>query len=403
MIHSFSCKNFYSFGDEVTIDFSVNKNAPKNASYFTTKSGTRLSKVETVIGPNASGKTNILKILPFLKWLIVDSFKADPEAQLPVKPFAFGKIENEPSCLSVVFEIEGKIYTYTFSITQKSIISEDLKVTSFAEKKKSTKKVFSRTWNDKEKRYDFDGDKFGLPKDFENLLRSNSSVISTAARLNHKESRKISSLWQNLETNVVEAGWVGDRLMPNAGQQVLEALDFYSQNDSLKKEAEKLLARFDLGLSEFDIKREKTEDGFTLMARALHSIDGESYPLNLNYESSGTKQLFVILKSILTALANGSVAVIDEFDVNLHPEMVLALFDLFIHPETNPNNAQLFFSTHSHLILTKLDKYQIILVEKNERGVSEAWRLDSVAEVRSDDNYYTKYIAGAYGAVPQLS
>ena len=82
--------------------------------------------------------------------------------------------------------------------------------------------------------------------------------------------------------------------------------------------------------------------------------------------------------------------------------MVLALFELFIHPETNPNKAQLLLSTHSHLLLNKLDKYQIVLVEKNEVGMSEAWRLDEVLGVRSDDNYYTKYIAGAYGAVPKI-
>ena len=92
----------------------------------------------------------------------------------------------------------------------------------------------------------------------------------------------------------------------------------------------------------------------------------------------------------------------DEFDVNLHPEIVSTLFDLFIQPETNPYNAQLLFSSHSHRILTKLDKYQIVLTEKNEKGESEAWRLDSVSGVRADDNYYEKYITGTYGAVPKL-
>jgi len=124
--------------------------------------------------------------------------------------------------------------------------------------------------------------------------------------------------------------------------------------------------------------------------------------LPVQYESSGTKQLFVLLKSILAALEKGSIAVIDEFDVNLHPEMVIALYDLFVQPETNPKNAQLFMSTHSHVLLSKLDKYQIVLVEKNENGVSEAWRLNEISNVRSDENYYSKYLAGAYGAVPKI-
>jgi hypothetical protein len=52
--------------------------------------------------------------------------------------------------------------------------------------------------------------------------------------------------------------------------------------------------------------------------------------------------------------------------------------------------------------LSKLDKYQIVLVEKDENGISDTWRLDEMPDSRSDDNYYAKYIAGAYGAVPKI-
>ena len=57
------------------------------------------------------------------------------------------------------------------------------------------------------------------------------------------------------------------------------------------------------------------------------------------------------------------------------------------------------------LIMTKTEnvKYQIFLVEKDQDGSSNAWRLDEVKGVRSDDNYYMKYIAGAFGATPKIS
>lgn len=112
--------------------------------------------------------------------------------------------------------------------------------------------------------------------------------------------------------------------------------------------------------------------------------------------------MFVLLKNILNALVQGSVAVIDEFDVNLHPDIIRALYELFVQPSTNKHNAQLLLSTQSHALLNELDKYQITLVEKDEKGESDAWRLDDVDGVRSDDNYYAKYLAGAYGAVPRL-
>jgi AAA15 family ATPase/GTPase len=404
MIHSFSCKNFYSFGEEASLSFVVNDNAPKNNGYFATTSGTRLSKVETVIGPNASGKTNLLKILPFLKWLIVDSFNSKPNEPIVVQPFAFGEAGNIPIELSVVFEINEKVYTYSFVLTKQKILSEELELTSFANVKKSSKKIFSRTWNVAKARYEFEDTNFNLPKEFENLLRTNASVIGTADRLNHAESQIISKFWDGIQTNVIEAGWIGDHLLPNSTQQLMETLDFYSEpeNQALKEQAEKLLSRFDLGLKGFLIKKEKRENSFFVNVNVAHSFDGHEQMMPLQYESSGTKQLFVLLRSILVALASGSIAVLDEFDVNLHPEIVIAIFDLFVQPETNLKNAQLLLSTHSHLLLSRLDKYQIVLVEKNEKGVSEVWRLDEVTGVRADENYYAKYITGAYGAVPKI-
>jgi len=170
---------------------------------------------------------------------------------------------------------------------------------------------------------------------------------------------------------VIEAGWVGDCLLPNSVDQLIDAFNFFNDNGDLKKEAEKLLHRFDLGLDGFEIKKEKKENGFLLQVKATHMFEGEKQYLPIYYESSGTKQLLVLLKNILSALKNGSIAILDEFECNLHPEMIMALYDLFIQKETNPNNAQLLMSTHSHIILNKLDKYQIIFVEKNENGISE--------------------------------
>lgn len=404
MIHSFSCKNFYSFGDLTTVSFVVNDNAPNSNGYFTTPSGIRLSKVEVVIGPNASGKTNLLKVLPFLKWFIADSFDLNPTALIPVKPFMFGKQKEEPVELSSDFEINGNVYTYGFVMDEKKILLEDLKVKNKTNEKITTKTVFSRKWNEEEKQYVLEDKNFNLPKGFDNLLRSNASIISVAVRLNHKESQEIANFWQSVQTNVIEAGWVGNHFLPNASQQLIEALDFYSEsvNENIKKEAEKLLSRFDLGLESFEIIKEKKEKGLSINVKVAHSFGGQKEYLPMQYESSGTNQLFILLKTILLVLTKGGVAVLDEFDVNLHPDMVLSLLDLFVQPETNPKNAQILFSTHSHQVLSKLDKYQIILTEKNEKGESESWRLDEMSGVRADDNYYSKYIAGAYGAVPKL-
>ncbi len=402
MIHSFSCENFYSFQDEATVSFVVNDKAPKNDGYFNSPFGTRLSKIETVIGPNASGKTSLLRVLPFLKWLIVDSFNANPAMALPVKSFLLQKQANSPTGLSVDFEIEKDVFSYTFKLNEEKILYEELKITNPTKEKVTQKTLFKREWDEKKKAYHFSGDKFQLPKNFEEALRQNASVVSFGMRLNHEISLKIGQYWQKMETNVIEAGWIGDSF-PHSTRNLIDSLSFYSENKKLKEEAEKLLARFDLGFETFNITKEKKENGFSIDVEVIHLFNGQKCALPFHYESAGTKQLFILLKTILLVLSNGGIAVLDEFDVNLHPEMIMALYELFVSPETNPHNAQMIFSTHSHSILNEMDKYQIVLIEKNDHGSSEAWRLDEVKGVRADDNYYAKYLAGAYGAIPKIN
>lgn len=403
MIHSFSCKNFYSFRDLTKVNFTVNKHAPKNNGYFKDKSGIRLSKTEAVIGPNASGKTNLLKVLPFMKWLIIDSFDRDPSSPIVVQPFKFGESREEPIELNVEFEIDKTIYIYKFTLNNEKILTEHLLFKNKTKEKVTYKTAFMRKWDEKSKKYKLNDKNFNFPKNFDKALRKNTSVIGSAIRLNHIPSKKIANFWEHIETNVIEVGWIGDSILPNTNRNFIKILNFFNGNEILKKEAEKLLSRFDLGLDSFEIKKEKRDDGtISISARASHIFNGNKQYLDMRYESSGTKQLFILLKTILIVLKTGGVAILDEIDVNLHSEIVMALFDLFIQPETNPNNAQLIFSTHSHLVLSRLSKYQIILVEKNKEGISSSWRLDEMSGVRSDDNYYLKYIAGAYNAFPNL-
>jgi hypothetical protein len=43
-----------------------------------------------------------------------------------------------------------------------------------------------------------------------------------------------------------------------------------------------------------------------------------------------------------------------------------------------------------------------MLVEKDADCLSQAYRMDSIEGIRNDDNFYAKYLAGTYGAVPNL-
>lgn len=394
IIHSFTCQNFYSFKGLTLVDFDVVNKAPKNDGYFESIQG-RASKIEAVIGPNASGKTNLLKVLPFIKWLIIDSYKLNPTDIIPIKKFLSNA--DKQISLSVKFEIDSGVHIYNVSLSEEKIISEELFIISKTQKQTTRKIIFSRAWDDEKKRYILNDKKFGLSKELaKSVLRSNASIISVAKQFEHQKSLEIVNEWQKVESNVIEAGWIGDNMLLSKTKEFLNSLDFYSNNEVLKGKAEKMLARFDLGLESFRIEKNDLRN-----TKVVHIFGAEKHLLNVWYESSGTQQLFVLLKTILQVLDTGGIAILDEIDVNLHPDIINALCNLFVQPETNIHNAQLLFSTHTPSILSRLDKYQIILVEKRD-GTSESWRLDSMEGIRSDENYYAKYMSGAYDAIPKL-
>lgn len=399
MIHSFTCKNFYSFADEIDISLAVNNNAPKNNGYFITPFGKRLMKSAVVIGPNASGKTHLLKVLPLFKWLITDSFGSDPDAALPFMPFWFAL--DDPTELRVVFEVGKKVYTYGFTLTLRQILKEELKVTQMVKKKTSTKRVFKREWSQEQECYLLSRNSLGLPKEFANMLRKNASAVGMAAKLNNAECVEITKFWQQVFFNVADANQIEDKVAQPQVPPLTQALNFYSDNPEITQEAALLLSRLDLGIDDFKVSKTRNLGGININATVEHSFKGKSYIQPLQYESAGTKQLVIMMQDILKALQGGGVAIIDEFEALLHSDLILELLFLFINPESNPNNAQLLFSSHSHLLLNSMDKQQIVLVEKDEHGVSNAWRLDEMGGIRPDENHYGRYLAGAYGAIPQ--
>ena len=96
MIHSFSAKNYYSFSDETKVFFTADEKTTNKGSYIKTAANARLSLVEAVIGPNASGKTTVMKALAFFKWLLSESYRNNRK-KLPYKAFALNKDKKIPT------------------------------------------------------------------------------------------------------------------------------------------------------------------------------------------------------------------------------------------------------------------------------------------------------------------
>ena len=396
MIHSFRATNFYSINKEVNVSFVIEgKTTSKIAYYHTTESGIRLSPVEVIIGPNASGKTTALKALSFIKWLITESYNHDDghymhrHRRMPYKPFALNE-KNRPSALEIVFEIKDKVYQYNCSFNRQKILSETLHMKDYSKKRAINKLLFSRIGSSRKQKYIVeDNFKLDLPKKYvESPELRNTSIVAFAKRFGHQHSNQIVDYWLNIETNVRISR--RQMIMPHY-HQAHEALFYYQKNKNARNKAEDILKQYDLGIEKLG------SDG-----DIIHNFDGRSFKLDIFDESSGTQQLLFISKMLDSVLEKGSMAIIDEFDAYLHPTMLEVLVERFLDQKSNPKQAQLILSTHNPEILNRLDKTQIILTKKNKKGESVFQRLDTLKLVRSDDNFHNKYLAGKYGFLPNI-
>lgn len=188
---------------------------------------------------------------------------------------------------------------------------------------------------------------------------------------------------------------------------VLVAADHFSERQKQKQFMSTLLAAWDLGLTAVELEQvpspTQEDPGRKFwMPFGTHASRNNLTRLPFYLESSGTQGAFVLLSRLLPILETGGLAVIDEFENDLHPHMLEPILDLFANPKTNPKKAQLLFTCHAAEVLNLLNKAQVMLVEKDAYCESTAYRLDSVEGIRSDDNLYAKYMAGAYGGVPRL-
>jgi uncharacterized protein len=404
MLHFYAVKNYLSFKERVEVSFRLTQKASDQGWDEKSPSGQRLATAVAVVGANGAGKTSLIKPAAFVSWFISHSFQSPPTALIPIKPhFA---TPNEPVEMEVeADDLEGTLWRYVLKATSERVLHE-------AVYKKSNKKnakyshVFVRDWDDKEQQYSIKQDGFGLNPVEAKKVRPNASLISTAAQYGVEVAQHL--IGARVATNLMQVG----RVRPELG--FLNATMLFYNDEQLRKKMETLLRSWDLGLSGVVIRQTDFPIGPDVHLRegaklppqyttlGVHKLkSGGEYELPMVEESSGTRTAFITLSYVLSVLSYGGLAIIDELESDMHPHMIEPILDLFSSSATNPNKAQIIFTSHSVEVMNLLGKSQVFLVEKNDCE-SESWRLDSMEGVRSQDNFYAKYMSGAYGAVPDL-
>jgi len=396
MIYRYVFKNFYSFLEATELSTLANKQVPESNNLISLEDGQRASKVMVVLGHNASGKSKLLMPLVFMSWFISRSFQdIAPDADIPIEPHLAS--DSDVIICEVEFTLflanKENIYRYELELTRTQVNREMLYV-----KDKRFKYVFVREWNEETKQYQVKQQGFGFNPAEAKKVRKNASLIATAAQYGVAFSEELTRFADRITTNVTV---VGKR---HFDKGVLdESTLFYNENLHFLEKLNTHIKRLDLGVESISIKTMTLPDASeALVPICSHQSNGHDFSLPLANESSGTRGAYSILRYILPVLEYGGIAVLDEMEFELHPQLTIEIMRIFTDPDSNPKNAQLLIATHSQEVLQHVEKNQIYLVEKHD-CFSRALRLDKAQGVRRDDNLYARYIAGVYGAVPRIS
>ena len=330
----------------------------------------------------------------------------------PARQFVpFKNQANQPTRMSVRFSFKGHLFNYSIIIKDYRIIGERLELISQSRQRITPKTILDYHWDETTGKYLVKGRRnLDLPISWQ-PSGLNSVIADIAFSVSRSRKEKQSNLltdvflyWsEHCLSNIGHFGSLTDISVVRSELSITRTINFIHEalDDDKKEQLLEILRELDVGFKNFKI--DKQED-WTRYSIEHEYQDGQPFDLGVHYESSGTKRMILILVKIVDALSRGEgVIIIDELDAFLHPDIVEYLIKLFIDPDTNPNKIQLLFSCHTYRVALDLDKQQIIFVEKDTDGGTDIWRLDDIKGVRKDENYYIKYLSGAYGALPDIS
>ncbi|ENC0482745.1 AAA family ATPase [Escherichia coli] len=417
----YEIKNIGSFEDEGGFVDLTTTAKDKKKELWVDVDGHKVNLITAIMGANASGKTTLLKPMFFLSWF----FWSIPAKVTDYLYLNINRPFTKPGMIKICFVLDGKVYTYVVTACDHFVIKEELYVRNeknkniYVFKRKLDKENYEKQLNNcsddfshqeveellKTIKYDYveKAELFPLGLLEGKRTPANTSIISAARRVGVPLAIDIAEKMSST-TNVNAMG----RYSYDYGDLGATAEDLYKDPVAFKS-VKNILRKWDLGLDDITIEKEEKvdingeKDVYYIINGIHEKEDGSKFELPFAFESAGTQSAFIRLHNIMQCLKKGTACFIDELGDDLHPHMVKPILELFISKETNPLHAQLIFTCHKPELINYLGKYRVLITEKKFNR-SECYRLDDFpsSEARVDDNIAAKYLAGAFGGVPDL-
>ncbi|MBR3757426.1 MAG: AAA family ATPase [Bacteroidaceae bacterium] len=425
MIQEIKIKNFRSFKDEVTFSFEAsNDKFAEDSQVVQINESTRLLRFAVIYGYNASGKTNLLDALDFLRYFW--SYKPESlDEGTKVNPFKLDNTSSsEPTRFEVVFYVGDTKYWYQLELDMLQVHKEKLSYY------KSTQPImlFERTLENNQSVVEFNNN-------------GNGDKISAAAKelINVNCLKNLSVFVARNQVNVslplIDAAkdWMKSQIMPTIYPGT--NLNYYAQrktaeNKHIIKSIVDFLHEADFNVTNIQsdvidkhiaddmieyfmedantpkeekerIKREKTIKQFqTIFEHTVETENGkETFPMYGMDESAGTLRTFGIETALIEVFNTQSLLPVDEVDTSLHPKLLEKILYDYLRI---PSRTQLLVTTHNDGLLDLVDdlirKDSIWFTEKKKSGVTDLYKLTDFRGVNRLSSIREAYRNKRFGA-----
>lgn len=425
MLIQFTIENFRSFREAQTFSMVAasrlkrlkesNTFAPPNKDLKVPD----LLRCAAIFGANASGKSNFVKALRFVDYMVLSSSSADPNGKINVQPYRLNSCcASQDSRFEIEFVEQDIRFAFGFTVNTQRITSEWL-VAYYTSR---PTELYKRHFDEQEGRetYTFGRSLEGgrLRKDWAGQTGPRTLYISRVVQASSDEYRQLKIPFE----------WFAKRLRvePRVERANLESSfsTQYCESESRKHQVIEFLNSLDIPISDILIEEKNmaseevlsifnedfmdrlSEYGIdkTLRIREPRFVhednEGNRVEFSPSDESDGTLNLFAFAAKWLEVTKNDFVLVVDELDSSLHP---LAVWELIRKLSESNSRAQLIFTTHDVTILRSklLRRDQVYFVSTNSARASSLYSLQDF-KGREEDAFEDRYLQGRYGATPVI-
>lgn len=420
MLIGFSVSNFRSFDAIQRFNLTaVAGNTFHEANNIVSgPSRLRLLRSAVIYGANASGKTNLLQAIAYMRGCVIDS--VNNNQWLHTRQFFQLKVGavNEPTQMIIDFSIANTWYSYGFAIGNDGVVTEEYLGTHGFDGHNVT--LFHRLGTSNN--FNIQGE-FIDARGLEARTRPDALFLTVCSQF-------------AVRVAVEVVNWFRDGLSVFPGpfpQTEYYTTERFATDPAFAQSIINFLRESDTAVQSVIVEAVPNQNGGQLFANNFYRVNSvhNVYDANGNavshvaedfnaFESLGTRKLFALTGPLLDALNHGKTFFFDELDGSLHPMLTTRLLALFNNAAMNRNGAQLIFTTHDAVVPDSVTYYsttkrwepilradQVFFASKGPTEATSIYSMSNFPRLGGDfpgsaNGFYQSYINGEFGAVPSI-